>query len=63
MELLSGEGSVILLELGQTAMIRVEAAPILFSSPVSTVLPSVQQDEDEEIDPSTLGRSEPEEEL
>jgi hypothetical protein len=62
MELLSGERSVILLELGQTATVRIEAAPLLFSSPVSTVLPAVQQDEDEEIDTSTLGRPEPEEE-
>ena len=63
MELLSGERSSISLELGQTATVRVDAAPLLFSSPVSTVLPTVQQDEDEEIDPSTLGRPEPEEEL
>jgi hypothetical protein len=62
MELLSGERSAILLELGQAATVRVEAAPLLFSSPVSTVLPSVLQDEDEEVDPSTLGRPEPEEE-
>ena len=62
MELLSGERSSISLELGQTATVRVDAAPLLFSSPVSTVLPTVQQDEDEEIDPSTLGRPEPEEE-
>jgi hypothetical protein len=62
MEMLSGERSAILLELGQAATVRVEAAPLLFSSPVSTVLPAVLQDEDEEIDPSTLGRPEPEEE-
>jgi hypothetical protein len=43
-------------------MVRVEAAPLLFSSPVSTVLPTALEDEDEEIDPSTLGRPEPEEE-
>jgi TIR domain len=60
MELLSGEGSAISLKLAQAATVRVEAAPLLFSSPVSTVLPAVMQDEDEEIDPSTLGRPEPE---
>jgi hypothetical protein len=62
MELLSGERSAILLELAQAATVRVEAAPLLFSSPVSTVLPTVLQDEDEEVDASTLGRPEPEEE-
>lgn len=61
MELLSGEASAISLELAETATVRVEAAPLLFSSPVSTVLPAVMQDEDEEVDPSTLGRPEPEE--
>jgi TIR domain len=63
MELLSGEASAISLELAETATVRVEAAPLLFSSPVSTVLPAVMQDEDEEVDPSTLGRPEPEDDV
>jgi hypothetical protein len=62
LELLSGEASSISLELAKGAIVRVEAAPLLFSSPVSTVLPKSMQDEDEEVDPSTLGRPEPEEE-
>jgi hypothetical protein len=62
LELLSGEASSISLELAKGATVRVEAAPLLFSSPVSTVLPKSMQDEDEEVDPSTLGRPEPEDE-
>jgi hypothetical protein len=62
MEMLSGERSTILLQLAEAVTIRVEAAPLLFSSPVSTVLPDILQDEDEEVDASTLGRPEPEEE-
>lgn len=63
MELLSGEASTVSLALAEEAFVRVEAAPLLFSSPVSTILPAVMQDEDEEIDPSTLGRPEPEEDV
>jgi TIR domain-containing protein len=61
-ELLSGETSFISLPLGETASVRLEAAPILFSSPVSTDLPNRMGYEDEEEDNSTLGRPEPEEE-
>jgi TIR domain-containing protein len=61
-ELLSGEASSIALPLGETAQIRLEAAPILFTSPVSTFLPNKLGDEQEEEDVSTLGRPEPEEE-
>lgn len=61
-ELLSGEDPFIQLRLSETAVVRVEAAPMLFSSPVSTVLPDALRDEDEEADESTLGRPEPEEE-
>jgi hypothetical protein len=42
--------------------VRVEAAPILFTSPVSTDLPNRMGYEDEEEDTSTLGRPESEEE-
>jgi hypothetical protein len=61
-ELLSGETSYIVLPLGASSTIVLEAAPILFSSPVSTVLPNEMSDEDEEQDSSTLGRPEVEEE-
>lgn len=61
-EALSGETSIISLPLGESASVRLDAAPILFSSPVSTDLPSCMGYEDEEEDSSTLGRPEPEEE-
>ena len=61
-EMLSGESKSIILPLGVSATIRLEAAPILFSSPISTALPNAMADEDEEQDTSTLGRPEPEEE-
>lgn len=61
-ELLSGEESSINLRLSATAVVRIEAAPMLFSSPVSTILPDNLRDEDEEIDDLTLGRPEPEDE-
>ena len=61
-ELLSGEESSIALTFGPESFVRVEAAPLLFSSPVSTVLPNLLADDDEETDQSTLGRPEPEEE-
>ena len=59
-ELLSGDSSFIALPMSETAFVRVEAAPILFSSPVSTDLPNRMGYEDEEADSSTLGRPEPE---
>jgi hypothetical protein len=62
LELLCGESPFIDLQLGPTALIRLDPTPILFSSPVSTVLPDKMADEDEEGDTSTLGRPEPEEE-
>ena len=62
-EILSGESSYIDLPLSPSAMVKLEAAPILFSSPVSTYLPNKMQDEEEEQDISTLGRPEPEEEI
>lgn len=62
-EILSGESSYIDLPLSPSAMVKLEAAPILFSSPVSTYLPNKMRDEEEEQDISTLGRLELEEEL
>ncbi len=63
MELLSGELSFITLPLAPSAAIVLEATPLLFSSPVSTYLPNVMSDEEEEQDSSTLGRPEPEDDL
>ncbi|SEC58731.1 TIR domain-containing protein [Rhizobiales bacterium GAS191] len=59
MEVLSRDSSFIALALGETAFVHLEAAPILFSSPVSTDLPNRMGYEDEEADSSTLGRPEP----
>jgi hypothetical protein len=61
LELLSGEASSFTLPLSPSASITVEAAPLLFTSPVSTVLPKDQSEDDEEIDVTTLGKPEPEE--
>jgi hypothetical protein len=58
-ELLSGDGAAITLQLSDSAIVRVEASPMLFSSPVSTILPNQLRDEDEEADDTTLGRPEP----
>ena len=62
LELLSGDSSYVQLALSPTTFIRLEASPILFSSPVSTDLPNKLQDDEEEQDLSTLGRPEPEDE-
>lgn len=61
-ELLSGDAPFIRLPLGEEAHIKLEPSPILFTSPVSTVLPNTLRDEDDESDPTTLGRPDPEEE-
>jgi len=59
-EMLSGDSASIVLPLGASAAISLEAAPVLFSSPISTALPNAMEDDDEEEDASTLGRPEPE---
>lgn len=58
-ELLSVDSAAITLQLSDSAIVRVEASPMLFSSPVSTILPNRLRDEDEEVDDTTLGRPEP----
>lgn len=55
LELLSGESPYITLFLGEDARLRLDATPILFTSPVSTALPDELFDDDEEQDVSTLG--------
>jgi hypothetical protein len=62
LELLSGESANIRLSLAANAMLTVEAAPMLFTSPVSTVLPDILDADDEEPDISTLGRPDNEDE-
>jgi hypothetical protein len=59
-EALSGESSFIELPLGPSVAVKLEAAPMLFSSPVSTFLPDKMPDDGEEEDSTTLGRPEPE---
>ena len=61
-EMLSGELSLHRLPLAPVGGNLLEAAPILFTSPVSTSLPNAMSDEEEEPDSSTLGRPEPEDE-
>ena len=61
-EMLSGDSASIVLALGASVATSLEAAPILFSSPISTALPNAMADDDEEQDASTLGRPEPEDE-
>jgi hypothetical protein len=61
-ELLSGESSFITLPVSPSLAVVLEAAPLLFSSPVSTYLPNELDDADEEADSSTLGRPDPDEE-
>ncbi len=56
LELLSGDSANIRLALAQNAELVIEAAPMLFTSPVSTALPDVLDAEEEEADASTLGR-------
>jgi TIR domain len=56
LELLSGESAYIRLALAANAALAIEAAPILFTSPVSTALPDVLDADEEEADISTLGR-------
>ena len=56
LELLSGDSANIRLALAQDAELVIEAAPMLFTSPVSTALPDVLDAEEEEADVSTLGR-------
>lgn len=55
LELLSGEESFIKLPVSDTSFIKLDSTPSLFTSPVTTVLPDILDDEDEEHDEETLG--------
>ena len=56
LELSSGESAYIRLSLAANAALAIEAAPMLFTSPVSTALPDILDADEEEADISTLGR-------
>jgi hypothetical protein len=56
LELLSGESAYIRLAFAANASLVIEAAPMLFTSPVSTALPDILDADEEEVDISTLGR-------
>lgn len=58
LEMLSGDSAYIRLRLSAEHDLVVDAAPILFTSPVSTMLPNDTDADDEETDVSTLGRPE-----
>lgn len=62
LEMLSGDSAFIRLRLSANQDLVLDAAPVLFTSPVSTELPDVAGADDEETDLSTLGRPAAEEE-
>jgi hypothetical protein len=62
LELLSGDEATIKLPVGSDRHIKLDATPALFASPVTTALPNVLQDEDEENDDGTLGAPTPDDE-
>lgn len=63
LEILSGDSAYIRLPLAKSAVLAIEAAPILFSSPVSTALPDILDADEEEADVTTLGRPDNDEEV
>jgi hypothetical protein len=62
LEMLSGEEAAIKLPVASDRHIKLDAAPALFTSPVTTVLPDILQDEDEEHDDDMLGAPPPDDE-
>ena len=62
MDLLSGDSAFIRLQMSPSQHVVLDASPILFSSPVSTLLPDELGGDEEEADETTLGRPEVEEE-
>ncbi len=63
LELISGDSAYIRLGLSADSALLIEATPVLFSSPISTVLPDLLDADEEETDLSTLGRPEIDEEV
>lgn len=62
LELLAGGASCITVPLSAVSAITFDARPTLFTSPVTTALPDTMEDDAEEIDDSTLGQFNGEEE-
>lgn len=60
LELMSGEFACISLDVGSDAAFTLDATPISFTMPVTTALPDILGDEDEETDDSTIFASRPE---
>lgn len=56
LEVLSGDSAYIRLRVSAEQDLVLDAAPILFTSPVSTMLPNIADADEEETDLSTLGR-------
>lgn len=55
LELLSGEAPCITVPLSAASAITLDIKPMLFTSPVTTALPDMMEDDAEETDDSTLG--------
>ena len=55
LEVLSGDSAWLFIPLGPSEVLRCEAQPLLFTSPVSTQLPNEMAEDDEEIDAALLG--------
>jgi len=62
LELLSCESPCIAMPLSGACAITLDARPMPFTSPVTTVLPDNMEDDGEESDDSTLGMFNPEDE-
>ena len=62
LDLLTGDSAFIRLQMSPSQHMVLDASPILFSSPVSTLLPDELGGDEEEADETTLGRPEVEEE-
>jgi hypothetical protein len=54
LELLSGDSSSLKLPLAHDLALRLDASPILFTSPVTTRLPNVTGEDQEDEDETTL---------
>ena len=59
-ELLSGESTFIELPLSGSCALKLDANPVLFTSPVTTALPDTMAEDAEESDSTTLGTFNPE---
>jgi hypothetical protein len=55
LELLSGDSAYIDLPLSTSSVLRLDATPVPFTSPFTTVRPDIMADDAEELDASTLG--------